>query len=307
MYLNNSQGLMNRYLFAIYRVIVPKPVRTSILKKNLRKKILSHFRNLPPEDINDEQRRVLEYLEENPLSIFPYPFENLYKTSDIEVFFDEANHLRYVLLDGKKLYFKKRWKEKRIRRSFSDLLREQDAGSPHRYLTPDFDVSEDDVIADIGAAEGNFSLSVIDRVKKAYMLEYNREWAEALNVTFRPYRDKAEIINKMVTDSDTDSTIRLDTFLKERKDITFLKIDVDGAEQLVLNSFMETLGSDRPLKIALCTYHRTNDEFDFTKLLKGYGFDVSPSRGYMVHFYDKKIARPWLRRGLIRAVRSAAS
>jgi hypothetical protein len=298
---------MNRYLFGIYRVIVPKPVRTSILKKELRRKILFHFNNLPPEDVNNEQREVLGYLEENPLSIFPYPFEHLYKASDIEVFFDETIYMRYVLLDGKKLYFKKRWKEKRISRSFSDLLREQDTGSPHRYLTPDFNVSKDDVVADIGAAEGNFSLSVIDRVKKAYMLEYNREWAEALSATFKPYRDKTEIINKMVAGSDTDSTIRLDTFLKERKEITFLKIDVDGAEQLVLNSCLEILKSNRPLKIALCTYHRTNDEDDFTRLLRGYGFEVSPSRGYMVHFYDKKITRPWLRRGLIRAVRSAAS
>lgn len=298
---------MNRYLFSIYRVIVPKPVRTCILKKELRKKILSHFKNLPPEDVNDEQREVVGYLEENPLSIFPYPFGHLYKASDIEVFFDKACRMRYVFLDGKKLYFKKRWKENRIRRSFSDLIREQDASSPHRYLTPDFDVSENDVIADIGAAEGNFSLSVIDRVKKVYMLEYNKDWAEALNATFNPYHDKTEIINKMVADSDTDSTIKLDTFLQERKEITFLKIDVDGAEQMVLNSCMEILRSKRPLKIALCTYHRTNDENDFTGLLRGYGFEVSPSHGYMIHFYDKKITRPWLRRGLIRAVRSAAS
>ena len=297
---------MNKFVFAVYRVVVPKPVRTIFLKKSLRKKIIGYFRNLPEKDVNGEQLEVVDYLEINPLAIFPYPFEHKYSPADIEVDSDKALGMRYVMFEGKKLYFKKRWKSERIRRGFSDLMREQDINSPHRYLVPDFDVSEDDVIADIGAAEGNFSLSVIERVKKAYILEYNREWAGALNATFAPYKHKTEVINKMVSDTDDESNIKLDTFLKERQDVTFLKIDVDGVEQKVLNSCMETLRSNRPLKIALCTYHRANDESDFTRLLRDCGFEVGPSRGYMIHFYDKKIAAPWLRRGLIRAVRSTA-
>jgi hypothetical protein len=294
---------MNKYLFEIYRVVVPKPIRTKILKRNLRKKILEYFSNLPAREISDEQREVLGFLEKNPFSIFPYPFGPLYKPSDIEVIFDHDPGINYVIFEGKKLYFKKRWKADRIRRGFSDLLREQDPASPHRYLTPQFDVSENDVIADIGAAEGNFSLSVIDRVRKVCIFEYNKEWAKALNATFAPYSDKAEVINKMVSVSDDESHIRLDTFLNERKDVTFLKIDVDGAEQEVLSSCMEILRSKRPLKIALCTYHKADDEVDFTKLLRDCGFEVHPSRGFMIPFYDKKIKAPWLRRGLIRAVR----
>ena len=297
---------MNRYLFEIYRVVVPKPIRTRILKKSLRRKILEHFGNLPEGEVSEEHREVLDYLEKNPLSIFPYPFGDLYKPSDIDVLFDDNLRMHYVMLDGKKLYFKKRWNEARIRRGFSDLLREQDPKSPHRYLTPQFEVTENDVIADIGAAEGNFSLSVIERVKKVFIFEYNKDWARALRATFAPYCEKVEIINKMVSGSDDDSGIRLDTFLNERKDITFLKIDVDGAEQEVLSSCMEILRSSRPLKIALCTYHKANDEKDFTKLLRECGFVVTPSSGYMIPFYDKKIKAPWLRRGLIRAVRSAA-
>jgi len=30
---------------------------------------------------------------------------------------------------------------------------------------------------------------------------------------------------------------------------------------------------------------------------------VTPSKGYMINYYDKKLKAPWLRRGLIRAVR----
>lgn len=295
---------MNKYLFEIYRVVVPKPLRTIILKKSLRRKILEYFGKIPRSGVSDEQREVLDYLEKNPLTIFPYNFGFNYSASDTEVLFDNILKMHYAMLDGKRLYFKKRWKEARVKRGFSDLLREQDPKSPHRYLTPHFDVTEYDIIADIGAAEGNFSLSVIERVKKCYIFEYDREWAIALNATFALFGEKAEILNKMVSGNDDGSHIRLDTFLNERKDVTFLKIDVDGAEEEVIGSCMEILRSKRPLKIALCTYHKADDEKDFTKLFRECGFEVTPSYGYMIPYYDKKIKAPWLRRGLIRAVRN---
>lgn len=46
------------------------------------------------------------------------------------------------------------------------------------------------MIADIGSAEGNFSLSNIENVKKVYLFESDKEWIEALEATFRPWRDK---------------------------------------------------------------------------------------------------------------------
>jgi len=112
-----------------------------------------------------------------------------------------------------------------------------------------------------------------------------------------------EIINKYVSDSDDESHVRFDTFYKEKKDITFLKIDVDGAEAIVLDSCNEVFKSPESFKVALCTYHKNNDERDFTLLLKNHGFTITPSKGYMIHYYDKKMKAPFLRRGLIRAVR----
>ena len=58
------------------------------------------------------------------------------------------------------------------------------------------------------------------------------------------------------------------------------------------------------MRIALCTYHKNNDEKDFTALLQNCGFNVTASKGYMIHYYDKQMAAPYLRRGLIRAVRN---
>jgi hypothetical protein len=294
---------MNKLLFSIYRILVPKPLRTIILKKSLREKILKHFASLSKNEVNDELREVLNYLENNSVKIFPYPFHDNYSPDKIEVLYDVVTGLNYVMQDGKRLYFKKRWSKKRIKRAYSDLLREQDITSPHRYLTDAFGVGKNDVIADIGAAEGNFSLAVIEKIKKAYIFEYDLEWIQALRATFAPWSEKVEIINKFVSDTDDRSHIKFDTFYKNEKDITFLKIDVDGAEEVVLNSCQEVFNSGKPFKIALCTYHKDNDEKDFTLLLENHGFNITPSKGYMIHYYDKKMKAPYLRRGLLRATR----
>lgn len=264
---------------------------------------MDRFSSMPEKEINEEQKEVTGYLKENPVSIFPYPFQKNYMPSQVEVFSDQATGMKYVMQDGKKLYFKRRWNEKRIRKSYSELSKEQDPKSPHRYISEDFYPRPDDVIADIGAAEGNFSLSVIGNVRKIYLFEYDREWAEALDATFAPWKDKIEIIPKYVAGFDDETHITIDTFMKGREDITFLKIDVDGFEKEVLDGCRGIFESMIPLKVALCTYHKEQDEKDFTGLLGSYGFKVTTSGGYMINYYDKKLKAPWLRRGLIRAIR----
>lgn len=294
---------MNRFLFAIYRVLVPKPIRTRILKKDLWKDILEYYSKLQDGEINEEQKEVLKYLEVNPVTIFPYAFSNKYSPEKIEVELDRSCGMPYVMQDGKRLYFRKRWSAKRIQRAYADLLREQDPQSPHCYLSEDFNLEPDDIIADIGAAEGNFSLSVVEKVKKIYLVEYDREWIKALEKTFEPWKEKVDIIGKYVSDCNDVKHISLDNLIKLHNDITFIKIDVDGNELNVLNGAKEILETGMPLKTALCTYHKNDDEKDFTLLLKESGFTVTPSRGYMIHYYDKKMKAPYLRKGLIRAKR----
>jgi len=294
---------MNRVLFSVYRIIVPKPVRNIILKKNLRLQILRYFSRLPDKDINDEQKEVVKYLENKPLEIFPYHFASKYSPDRIVVLSDVANKMKYVDYKGMKLYFRKGWTDRRVKKGWSELLKEQDPLSPHRYLTDKFFPSGEDIIADIGAAEGNFSLSVIENVRKAYLFEYDNKWIKALGYTFAPWKEKTVIVPKYVSDFDDSMHISLDTFFRENPGISFVKIDVDGFEKEVLRGFKNTLESGIPLKIALCTYHKGGDEAAFAELLGSYGFEISVSNGYMINYYDKKIKAPWLRRGLIRAIR----
>lgn len=294
---------MNRILFQLYRIIVPKPLRTIILKKNLRLKIIYHFASLPGNEVKSEQKEVVEYLKKNPVSIFPYTFSNNYSPGQVSVFFDPQLKMRYVFHEGHRLYFRRGWGTARIQRAWSDLLREQDPSSPHRYLTDSFKPGKDDIIADIGAAEGNFSLTIIEQVKKIYLFENDRRWIEALKATFAPWKDKVEIVNKFVSDKDDSTHVSIDSFIREKECPTFIKIDVDGAEDSVLRSCSGLFQSGKPLKVALCTYHKQDDEKLFTVLLENVGFTVEPSAGYMIHYYDKKIAPPYLRRGLLRAFR----
>lgn len=294
---------MNRLLFQLYRIIVPKPVRTVILKKTLRLKILNYYESLPEEQLTRETKEVISFLRKNPLEIFPYSFGSKYKKENIEVLTDPQLKLKYVMHEGKRLYFRRGWSNVRIQRAWNDLLREQDPASPHRYCEGSFAPGSEDVIADIGAAEGNFSLAMVEKVRKIYIFEFDRRWAEALRATFAPWKDKVEIVNKYAGDRNDQTHVTIDSFFESREFPTFLKIDVDGAEDSVLRGCNKIFQSGKPMKVALCTYHKNDDENIFTALLGNVGFTATPSGGYMINYYDKKMRAPWLRRGLLRAVR----
>lgn len=300
-----------------FKSLIPNSIRIKYSTKRYNKHLLNHkniilkyYKNIPSSDITDEQKEVVEYLEKNPISVFPYDFCKSYISSNVEVFRDKANDLLYVLHDDKRLYFKRSWSEEIIKGKYNFLQIEQDNRSPHRYLTSSFFVSEGDVVIDVGVAEGNFALSVIEKVKKMYLFETDEEWIEALNITFNPWRDRVKIIHKFVSDRDDDKNITLDSMFKEKDKIDFIKIDVDGAERDLLKGCTNLLSRLEPIKVALCTYHKAEDEKEFQELLISEGFKVEFSKGYMIFLeeikppYRDTLKPPYLRRGLIRAVKS---
>jgi hypothetical protein len=169
---------------------------------NLREIIISYLKAIPPEDMTDEKQAVLEYLKCHPLlSIFPYSYTEKYKSEEVTVYLDAEKEMRYVLQDGKRLYFKKGWDEKQAQAYYNGLLLDQDALSPHHYETAGFSVAEGDVVVDAGVAEGNFALSVVERAKELYLFEPDNDWIAALEATFAPWRNKVHIVNSYVSDS----------------------------------------------------------------------------------------------------------
>ena len=293
---------MNRLTSQIYRVVVPKFIRKKILAKKLPVSILKYYASLP-EAPSKEIESVLNYLRTNPLSVFPYEFQNQYVAENIEVFDDHDKRLRYVLLDGKRLYFKRRWGKRKIRNLYNLLLKEQDILSPHRYLTGQFRFEDGEVLVDVGVAEGNFALSVVEKASKLILFEADKEWIEPLNATFEPWKDKVLIVNKFVSDVTHSTKIRLDDFMSFEETGTFLKIDIEGGESLLLKGCKRILAEQKPLKIAICTYHKQEDEKEFLSLLNQNGFKTTHSDGFMLYYFDKKMTAPYFRRGLIRGER----
>lgn len=270
-------------------------------KKKLRQDILSYYAQVPEEELTSEQKEALHFLRHNRLHVFPHSFTEKYKNKEVEVILDKSLGLRYINHEGKKLYFKRSWGVRKIKRSYTYLLLEQDPKSPHLYLTDKYTIAEGDVIVDAGAAEGNFSLSVVEKAKKLYLFETDSEWIEALEATFAPWKEKVEIVNKFVSDKNDEQHVSLDRFFEEKGTVDFIKADVEGAEADLLTGTQTLLKTTPHLKVAITTYHKQHDEEEIAAVLKDYGFRTSYSDGYMIFMYDENIRPPYFRRGLIRA------
>ncbi len=223
-----------------------------------------------------------------------------YDRRGVGVHADAENGHRYVMHEGKRLYFPQRWNEKRIQAGYAALLREQDERSPHRYLTPEFDVMPQTHLFDIGAAEGILALSVIDRVAAVHLFEASGTWLEPLKLTFAPWKEKVRIVRKYVSDVDDEQNITLDTYAEKLDaEEILLKMDVEGAEAKVLAGGRKLLA--RPgVRAVICTYHRWEDYDELSARMHECGYRVVPSPGYMLLLNDPWLRAPWFRRGVIR-------
>jgi hypothetical protein len=261
-----------------------------------RKDVLHYYLVELSRRLNKEEREVIKYLKYNTIHYFPYLFISKYNPENINIFFDSIKNLKYVLHEGKRLYFKKKWDNIKIKNAYNFLLIEQDPESPHRYLTESFNVNEGDVVLDIGTGEGNFAISIIEKVKKIFLFESDNEWIEALQATFEPWKEKVVIINKFVSDLNSDTTICLDEYIREK--INFLKADVEGEEISLLEGAKKILLQYCP-KLIICTYHKSMDAENIKNFMMSMNYDVYFSNGYMIFLDDP--TSPYLRKGLIRA------
>lgn len=265
----------------------------------LRSKIVKYYENADHEDIKTVVQTIRRSLR---LSVFPYEFTKKYAAMDVEVYKDPSCGLLYVMDMGKKLYFKKKYfTPVLVRRYYRNLCMEQDKESPHCYLTDEFKPNSRSVIFDIGTAEGIFALRTIDSADKTYCFECDPDWVEALKMTFAPYPDKIVIIQKFVTDHTSGQCITLNDFVKEMQTTSrscFIKMDIEGSETPALSCSDKLLNNFDEVMMAVCTYHCADDERRIREAFDKY--TITPSKGYMVYYYDFHLAAPYLRRGLLR-------
>ncbi len=270
-------------------------------------KLNTYFKKNPSEQQQFENE--LNYLnhlshiseEEKKLySIMPYPFTSKYSHQKTDVFKDEETGLFYVYLDGKRLYYHRGFTNpEAVQKSFTYISAEQDAESPHRYLDETvFYVNEGDTVVDLGAAEGNFSLSVADKVKELFIVEADSQWIPALHKTFEPWKHKVHIINKFVGNNNSDTEITLTELSKQFK-INVVKMDIEGAEMNVLQEAKDWIEKQR-LRFAITTYHQQDDAERIKTLLSACGYQTLFSDKFILFIYDF-LQPPYFRKGLLKA------
>jgi hypothetical protein len=98
--------------------------------RRLKKRVIEYFSNLPQESVPEEQRKIVGFLKDHDITVFPYSFPTEYQAADIELFRDEQLNLFYMMWEGKKLYYKNGNRPKKARQYFNSLRLEQDIRSP---------------------------------------------------------------------------------------------------------------------------------------------------------------------------------
>jgi len=297
---------MKQLLRKLYHQITPEKLRWSIARyqtnraySQLHKDAIGYLL----QSSDPEFREAGNFIKERGMEMFPYPYIDKYKPEDIQVHLDDTCGLYYVVYEGKRLYGKRGMYPSNIKRMINNLLSEQDPESPHRYVAGDFDVQQGAVLYDLGAAEGIFTLMFVDKISKAYLFEVEEAWIEALNKTFEPWKDKVEIVHKFVgkEDSADGRFVSLNTFAKDHPLPDFIKADIEGAETDMLLGASAILAEDRPLQLAVCTYHNQDDARRINTLLREKHFHTSFTKGYVFYFYQQpEIVAPYLRKALIR-------
>lgn len=239
------------------------------------------------ESTDKEIQETLKWLRTHELTV-RNQFENL-DQNYYQVFTDEENGFPYIMFNGYRMYYPltTRFVEREGKRWIINAVEnDQYVGSPHLYVTKTHMVTNGATIVDAGVAEGNFVLSHINTIKKAYMFECEAKWLEVLALTFKPFKEKVVIIPKKLGDHDNNEYVTLDSVISEN--VNFVKMDIEGAEVPAILGGMELLKRSNA-KLSICTYHRKNDEKYISFLLKALGYRTSYAKGRMFFMYDDDI------------------
>lgn len=262
-------------------------------------------------DEADQYRNELRYLK-NAHTMVPFLYPQTKKINPPVSGYDEKYKLSFVIHNNNRLYFPKGWSPETASNAYRNYIeRENLLGggytekAPHQYVTESFHVEQDDIIVDAGCAEALFALDSVEKAKHVYLLEADAIWLKPLQVTFAPYKDKVTIIQKFLSGEKSENTVTLDSlFDKFSEESFFIKMDIEGAEESVIQGSKDFLTSQNKIKLACCTYHKAHHAETISSLLEDMDYHFEFSNGYMLFPWDKDQQPPYFRKGLIRAVRS---
>ena len=300
---SSTRKKIHKILFYYTEII--NPIKKNIQSKNkikkLKKDILSFYKDSSDENI----KQICNQINKNNI-VYPYDFTKEYKKMNISVYREDG--FPYVIHKGVKMYGKRNMSNKAFKKYYIGLLCEQDRRSPHCYFANSnhYPVQGGAVLADIGGAEGIFSIDILEYAKFIYIFECDKGWVEALERTFAPYHNKIQIVQKYIGDVDSDKMTTLDSFFRD-KQLDFLKADIEGYEEAMLKSSNETFKKIK--QVLLCCYHRANSEETFRKYLRKKGFkNIEVNERQMIWIYSESVIgipleAPYLRHGVLYAER----
>lgn len=231
---------------------------------------------------SDELQEVVDFISENGVRMYCYPFYDEYMEREVPVYYDKECDLYYGICFGRRMYLARQYDTPQKAAIYLNYVcMEQDRRSPHCYLKEGYKIESGEVGIDVGAAEGVFALQILDKAKHIYLIEADARWCEALDYTFQSDKDKVTVIQGYASDVDQGENLSLDTFFAD-KEINFIKMDIEGAEMKALQGASELIKRCSP-KLAVCTYHNAEDEANIRMWMeKSCGYAVKSSSGYVI-------------------------
>lgn len=279
-------------MLGLYRKYVPESVRHKIWDRFL-KQITANFEQFsywfkglytylfspffPKNEYYDAYRFVGKY----GVSVYPFQSSLKYRSLPVKILYDKE--LPYIKHQGNNLYFPAELSERTIQQMYRDLIVEQDEESPHKYVKS-YDELRGKTLLDIGASEGIFTLEAIDYILKAYLFECEDLWIKPLQATFKPWKEKVEIIQKYVGDCDEEKTITLDSFMKGKEQANVhLKMDIEGSEMLALQGAKTFLTNGKNFSFSVCTYHKKDDVKTIPAFFESLGYKAEFTKKYLYY------------------------
>ena len=184
----------------------------------------------------------------------------------------------------------------------------------HYYQKKHTGIEPNEILLDVGAAEGLFALSVADKCSQIVMIEPNDHFARALETTFKPFAHKTTIHNVAVgntegtisfnqtslsgkvnlnTDESVSKKITTVDKIINGLPVTYLKADIEGHEFEMLKGAVNTIKNNKP-KIVITCYHRENVASEMIDLVKSFvpeynhyikGVFHEEGKPVMIHFW----------------------
>ena len=167
-----------------------------------------------------------------------------------------------------------------------------------------FSPVDDEIVVDAGAYDGATAIRFLKwgqgKVKRVYSFEFDPDNADECEKNLKPYADKVTLVKKGTWDKDeimhmtiSGSASRVDSkgstavqltsidSVVQDEHVTFIKMDVEGAELKSLIGAKNTIINNHP-RLAICAYHKGSDLYE----LPEYILSIVPEYKFYLRHYS---------------------